>query len=207
VLARIDQPAFYKMPPQYYDELRGNLGQIAKATNMLQQSEVEFRTLMAGLEKDRQDYLRHARAADEHRQDEAAGAMKRLLELQALHQERKREFEAESTPIKPQLEDAPDVFDKRLRLYERATMLYAEDMKQLESALYTVHKEVYATNQALRGLSRNIETAWEQSAQDAIGRLNVFSNRLHERLGEVNTLVRDYNAKLARYGSPLGTSR
>jgi uncharacterized protein YukE len=207
LLACVDHPAFYKIPPQYYDELRADLEQIAKATNILRQSEVEFRTLLAEVEKDRQDYRQHARAADAQRQDEAAGAMKRLLELQALCQERQREFEAESARVKPQLQDAPDVFDKKLALYEGAAARYVEDMKQLESALYTVQKELYATNQILRGLSRNIETAGEQSAREAVERLKAFDKRLKERLGEVNKLIRAYNEKLGRYGRPLGTPR
>jgi len=207
LLASADHPVFYKIPPEYYDELRGDLGRIAEGTNLLQQSETELQTLTAAVEQNRQEYLRHARATDTHRQDEAAGAMKRLLDLQALYQERKQEFQLESARVKPQLQDAPDVFDKKLPLYERAAERYAEDMKQLEAALYAVQKELYETNQMLRGVSRNIEAAWEQSAQDALGQLNVLSNRLQERLGAINTLIHDYNAKLSRYGRPLGTPR
>lgn len=207
LLACVDHPAFYKIPPQYYDELRADLEQIAKATNVLRQSEVEFRTLLAEVEKDRQDYRQHARAADAQRQDEAAGAMKRLLELQALYQERQREFEIESARVKPQLQDAPGVFDQKLMLYERAGARYVEDMKQLEAALYTVQKELYATNQVLRGLARNVEAAGEQSAREAVERLKAFEQRLQERLGEVNKLIRAYNEKLGRYGRPLGTPR
>jgi len=80
-------------------------------------------------------------------------------------------------------------------------------MKQLESALYTVQKELYATNQLLRGLSLNIEVAGEQSAREAVERLKAFEQRLKERLGEVNTQIRSYNEKLGRYGSPLRTPR
>ena len=207
VLARFEPSVYYRVPAHYEDELRGDFGQIAEATNVLKQFEAELRTLEAGHNKDREDYLRHARAADEHRQDESSAAMKKLIELQTLYQERKRDFEQEATRTKPQLNDPPGVFEQKLSLYERVNERFATDIKQLESAILAVQKEVYASREALRSFSKSTEVAFEQSAAETTGRLHSLSNRVQQRLGEVNTSIRDYNAKLGRYGSPIESSR
>jgi hypothetical protein len=202
-----EQPAFYRVPAQYSEELREDYGQITEATNVLGRYEAELSALMAGIHQDRQDYLRHAKYADTRRKAEGEAVMKQLVDLQALYVERRRQFDQESARIKPTLLDPPDVFDRKLPLYEAAANRFAKDMRELESAILTVQQQILATVQTLRMNEQNIDTALGQVAQEAIGRLHSISNRAFQSLGEVNGLIRNYNAKIGRYGSPAHLSR
>ena len=207
VIARFEPPVFYDVAEGHVSELRSDFAQIANATNMLKQYAADFQAVKAGLQADRQEYVRYAKAADERRQNEYDAAKKRQIDLQALYLERKRQFQQESAATKPRLQDPPGVFESKLAQYERVKKSYEDDMNQLEVAIHVVTKQVAATGQELRGLSQNIDSAFEESAQDAIGRLSGLSNRLYQQLGGVNTLIRDYNLKLGRYGTPLEPAR
>jgi hypothetical protein len=207
LLTRRGPPVFYRVPTQYYDELREDFGQIATATNDLKQFEAEWRTLKAAHEKDRADYLRHARATDEQRRDESSAAMKKLIDVQTLYRERKLQYEQEAARVKPRLNDPPGVFEQKLALSLEVKERYEVDITQLESALLTMTKEVQAAGAALRGFTRSADLAFDQAQAETIGRLHSLSNRVQQKLEEVNSAIRDYNSKLGSYGSPVEAVR
>jgi hypothetical protein len=160
LMARLEPLVYYRLPSRHIDEMYNDFAQIASATNALNQHDVEVRLVMATIEKDFQDYVRHAKAADEQRQNQAATLAKKLLDLQALYLERKREFEQESEMLKPRLQDNPAVFNQKLPAYELAVDRYASDMKALETTIYELQQQIYAMHQTLRSTSKNIDTAF-----------------------------------------------
>ncbi len=202
-----EPPVYYRLPAEYSVELSEDYGRIVEATNVLGKYERELSALLAGISQDRQDYLRHARYADARRKAEGEAAMKQLVDLQTLYVERKRQFEQDSARIKPRLQDPPDVFDRKLPLYEAAANRFARDMGELEAAILAVQKQILATVQTLRADEQNIDSALDQVAQEAIGRLHSISNRAFQNLGEVNGLIRNYNSKIDRYGTPAHPPR
>jgi len=203
VVANFERAVFYDVADRYAGELRTDFAQIARSTNDLKQLDAEFRALRDSVEVDRQDYLRHARAASEKRQNEYAAAQKRLLDLQALYLERKRKFQQDWAATKPQLQDPPGVFERKVAESDRLKQTFANDINQLETAINTVTKQVAEISQELRVHSQNLDRAFEDSARDAIGRLIGLRNRLRQQIDGVNTSINNYNSKLDRYGTPL----
>ena len=203
VMARFEPPVFYRVPGKFGKDLSNSLAEIRAATNVLIQFDFQFKALFTSAARDRQDYVGEAKSANAQRRAEADAAIRKLNDLQALYLERKRAFLRESASLKPTLQDPLDVMERKLPLYQKATQNYEKDINELEAAIFTVRQQVQLTAESLRANDNNIAKAYELSQQDALGQLNGLSNRLQAKLAEVNADVREYNAKLGRYGSPL----
>lgn len=207
VIQVLQTPQLYQVPAEYYDELHADFERIVDAAATLKEIDAEHQAVRGSLQQDLRDYLQQAQASDEQWQADSMDAARRLLELRSLSLDLTRRFQEESDRIGPRLEDPPGVLEEKLALREDLTRRYNTDMQELATAIYTLEQEVYASRAAVRDFSQTIDTALEQSTQAAIGQLNVLSNRLDQQLGTVNTLIRDYNGKLGRYGQPLHPGR
>jgi hypothetical protein len=207
MFSQFEPPVFYQVALSYGTELSNRLADIRTSTNAINQFISEFKELSVSAERDHRDYVQQAKLANSQRRTEAAAAMKKLTELQTLYLERKREFQQESARLKPQLQDPPAQFEAKLALYQKAAAAYEIDINQLEAAMHALQKQNQTTAETLGAQDQNIEKAYELSAADVLGQLNVLSNRVQSKLGEVNASIRDYNARLAAYGSPLPSSR
>ena len=200
---RFEPPVFYRVPLKYGEELSNSLAAIRSETNVLKQFEVEFATLFNGADRDHQDYVRTAKAANAQRRTEAGALLQKLTDMQALYLERKREFQQEHARLKPQPQDSLADLDRKLVILQRTTAAYEKDINQLEAAIFALTKQVQSARETLNTQDEGIEKAYEWSAQDVRGHLNILSNRLHGKLGEVNAAIQEYNAQLGRWGSPL----
>lgn len=147
--------------------------------------------------------MRTAKAANAQRRTEAGALLQKLTDMQGLYLERKREFQQEHARLKPQPQDSLADLDRKLVILQRTTAAYEKDINQLEAAIFALTKQVQSARETLNTQDEGIEKAYEWSAQDVRGQLNVLSNRLHGKLGEVNAAIQEYNAQLGRWGSPL----
>lgn len=200
---RFEAPVFYRVPLKYGEELSNSLAAIRSETNVLKQFELEFAAVFNGADRDHQDYVRTAKAANAQRRSEAGALLQKLTDMQALYLERKREFQQEHARLKPQPQDSLADLDRKLLILQRTTAAYEKDINQLEAAIFTLTRQVQAARESLDSQDAGIEKAYELSAQDVRGQLNVLSNRLNGKLGEVNAAIREYNANLGRWGSPI----
>ena len=200
---RFEPPVFYRVPLKYGEDLSNSLAAIRSETNVLKQFELEFAAVFNGADRDHQDYVRTAKAANSQRRSEAGALLQKLTDMQALYLERKREYQQEHARLRPQPQDTLADLDRKLVILQRTTTAYERDINQLEAAIFTLTKQVQAARESLDSQDSGIEKAYELSAQDVRGQLNILSNRLNGKLGEVNAAIRDYNASLGRWGSPL----
>ena len=99
---RFEPPVFYRVPLKYGEELSNSLAAIRSETNVLKQFEMEFAAVFNGADRDHQDYVRTAKAANAQRRAEAGALLQKLTDMQALYLERKREFQQEHARLKPQ---------------------------------------------------------------------------------------------------------
>ena len=200
---RFEPPVFYRVPLKYGEELSNSLAAIRSETNVLKQFELEFAAVFNGADRDHQDYVRTAKAAKAQRRIEAGALLQKLTDMQGLYLERKRDFQQEHARLKPQPQDSLADLDRKLLILQRTTATYEKDINQLEAAIFALTRQVQAARESLNSQDEGIEKAYEWSAQDVKGQLKALSDRLNGKLGEVNAAIRDYNASLGRWGSPL----